>query len=64
MVPAEELPPEGHIGGDLAMAHPDYIVSNVVALTLLAAVAGAFLLFGYIAQELADQFLPALNGSP
>jgi hypothetical protein len=49
---------------DLAMAHPDYIVSNVVALTLLAAAAAVILLFGYIAQELADQFLPALSGSP
>jgi hypothetical protein len=28
---------------DLAMAHPDYIVSNVVALTLLAAVAALLL---------------------
>jgi hypothetical protein len=49
---------------DLAMAHPDYIVSNVVALTLLAAVAAVFLLFGYIAQEFAEQFLPALTSSP
>jgi hypothetical protein len=46
------------------MAHPDYIVSNVVALTLLAAVAAVFLLFGYIAQEFAEQFLPALTSSP
>ena len=45
------------------MAHPDYIVSNVVALTLVAALAAAFLLLGYIAQELADQFPPALSGS-
>ena len=45
------------------MAHLDYIVSNVVALTLVAALAAAFLLLGYIAQELADQFPPALSGS-
>jgi hypothetical protein len=45
------------------MAHPDYIVS-VVALTLVAAMAAAFALLGYIAQELADQLPPALSGTP
>jgi hypothetical protein len=47
-----------------AMAHPDYVVSNVVALTLVAAMAAAFVLLGYIGQELADQLPPALSGTP
>jgi hypothetical protein len=34
------------------MAYPDYIVSNVVALTLIGGVAAAFILLGYIAQIL------------
>jgi hypothetical protein len=46
------------------MAHPDYIASNAVALALVVAVAVAFLLLGYIAQELADRVPPALTGSP
>ena len=43
------------------MAHPDYALSNGVALALVVAVI-AFLLFGYIGLELAD-LPPALGGS-
>jgi hypothetical protein len=44
------------------MAHSTYFVIDMVALTLAAAVAAAFLVLGYhIAQELAD-LLPALSG--
>jgi hypothetical protein len=46
------------------MVHPDYIVSNAAALALVVAIAAAFLLLGYIAQELAEQMPPALTGSP
>jgi len=44
------------------MAHPDYALSNGVALALVVAVTIAFLLFGYIGLELAD-LPPALGGS-
>jgi len=43
------------------MAHPDYALSNGVALALVVAVTIAFLLFGYIGLELAD-LPPALSG--
>jgi hypothetical protein len=47
------------------MAHSTYVVIDIVALTLAAAVAAAFLVLGHhIAQELADQLPPALSGSP
>jgi hypothetical protein len=49
--------------GDLVMAHSTYFVIDIVALTLAAAVAAAFLVLGYhIAQELAD-LSPALSGA-
>jgi hypothetical protein len=44
------------------MAHPDYALSNGVALALVVAVTIAFLLFGYIGLELVD-LPPALSGS-
>ena len=45
------------------MAHSTYVVIDIVALTLAAAVAAAFLVLGYhIAQELAD-LSPALSGA-
>jgi hypothetical protein len=44
------------------MAHPDYALSNGVALALVVAVTIAFLLFGYIGLELAD-LPPGLGGS-
>jgi hypothetical protein len=45
------------------MAHSTYFVFDIVALTLAAAVAAAFLVLGYhIAQELAD-LSPALSGA-
>jgi hypothetical protein len=46
------------------MVHSTYVVIDIVALTLTAAVAAAFLVLAYhIAQELAD-LPPALSGSP
>ena len=45
------------------MAHSTYFVIDIVALTLAAAVAAAFLVLGlHIAQELADLSL-ALSGA-
>ena len=44
------------------MAHPDYALSNGVALALVIAVTIALLLLGYIGLVLAD-LPPALGGS-
>ena len=56
-------PPPTRSSGDLVMAHSTYFVIDIVALTLAAAVAAAFLVLGFhIAQELAD-LSPALSGA-
>jgi hypothetical protein len=44
------------------MVHPEY-VSNVIALTVLIALAAAILLLGNVALELVE-LPPALSGAP